>query len=183
MRIRLFQIDSKKDPLRRMFCSLRLFEQAQGFTGVDMSIYDSVLNCDVDTDDLEEVFQILNADDRPLGRTIRSMSCSDVILTKDGAFYCDTIGFKKVEIFYLAKQKCNACGKEFVIRYNSDGTYNYLPFYNKDVSERLLRYYQDAEICDCESGFSPVEGVLTIDEWLKKIDIDSDLNRFGFRIL
>lgn len=168
MRIRLFQIDPQKDSLRRMFCGLREFEAAQGCKGVDLSIYDSVLNCEVEASDLEEVFQILNEDDRSLGRTIRSMSCSDVVITKDGAFYCDSFGFKKVDVFYLAKQKCHCCGKEFVVRYNADGTYDYLP---------------NEEVCDCENDFSPVDGVITIDEWLKKINIDSNLNRFGFRLL
>ena len=54
MRIRLFQIDPQKDSLRRMFCGLREFEAAQGCKGVDLSIYDSVLNCEVEASDLEE---------------------------------------------------------------------------------------------------------------------------------
>lgn len=168
MRIRLFQIDPQKDHLGRLFCSLSYFEKVQGCKGVDLSVYNNVLTCDIEAENLEDVFQILNLDDRPSAQTVRSMSCSDVVITKDGAFYCDSFGFKKVDVFYLAKQKCNTCGKEFVVRYNADGTYDYLP---------------NEKVCDCENDFSPVDGVMTIDEWIKKINIDSDLNRFGFRLL
>ena len=158
MRIRLFQIDPQKDHHGRLFCSLSYFEKVQGCKGVDLSVYNNVLTCDIEAENLEDVFQILNLNDRPSAQTVRSMSCSDVVITKDGAFYCDSFGFKKVDVFYLAKQKCHCCGKEFVVRYNADGTYE---------------YPENSGVCECEGAYSPVEGELTLSEWNEMIDLHS----------
>lgn len=49
-------------------------------------------------------------------------------------------------------QVCNDCNSIFVIRYCSDGTYDYV-----------------SEPCECESEFHPVEGKPTFAEWLESI--------------
>jgi len=44
-------------------------------------------------------------------------------------------------------QECNTCGKQFIIRVYEDGSYDYL-----------------TETCECESGFSPVDGEISISQ-------------------
>ena len=51
-----------------------------------------------------------------------------------------------------AYQECNECGKLFQITYFEDGTYE---------------YFDDP--CNCESGFSPVDGVPSISEWIESL--------------
>lgn len=53
------------------------------------------------------------------------------------------------KIYKDVMQKCEACGKEFMLRYRLDGTYEYI-----------------GEPCDCEAGFHPVGGELSIHEWV-----------------
>ena len=47
---------------------------------------------------LEELFVYLNRDDRPLRTKIRSMSISDIVVVEDEAYYCDSFGFKPINI-------------------------------------------------------------------------------------
>ena len=54
---------------------------------------------------------------------------------------------------YDAVQECHSCGKRFTIRYQEIGWYGYLD-----------------EPCECESGFSPLYGELSISEWLESIN-------------
>ena len=56
----------------------------------------------------------------------------------------------KIIVSYLAKQVCSECGKEFTLRYNSDGTYDYVD-----------------NACDCVAEFSPADGVPYFNEWLE----------------
>lgn len=56
----------------------------------------------------------------------------------------------KIIVSYLAKQVCSECGKEFTLRYNSDGTYDYVD-----------------NACDCVAEFSPADGVPSFNEWLE----------------
>lgn len=49
----------------------------------------------MDCGTLEDVFAKFNRESYPLHRG-HSLSVSDVVLTEDGAFFCDTIGFKKI---------------------------------------------------------------------------------------
>lgn len=45
-------------------------------------------------------------------------------------------------------QECNGCGHTFNVEYCIDGHYNYID-----------------EPCDCECGFSPVNGEPSFSEW------------------
>lgn len=49
----------------------------------------------------EEIYEKFNRDDRPAGRTMHSLSVSDIIINdEDGeyaAWFCDSIGFRKLE--------------------------------------------------------------------------------------
>ena len=54
------------------------------------------------------------------------------------------------KVYRTAEQECHSCGKHFYLKYHSDGTYEYVE-----------------EVCDCDTDFSPVEGELSISEWLE----------------
>lgn len=63
---------------------------------IDPSSYDEVFSGDVDCGNLEDVFARFNTEGHPLHRG-HSLSVSDVVLTENGAFFCDTIGFKEID--------------------------------------------------------------------------------------
>ena len=96
MRVKVYQIDSERDPLRRKFFSLDETRSIQGKDGVDASIYDEVLNADMDVDNLEDIFTRLNTEGHPLHRG-HSLSVSDVVVTDKGAFFCDSFGFQQID--------------------------------------------------------------------------------------
>lgn len=54
------------------------------------------------------------------------------------------------KVHKTAEQECHGCGKRFYLRYCSDGTYKHI-----------------GESCDCEADFSPVDGELSISEWIE----------------
>lgn len=49
----------------------------------------------------------------------------------------------------VVTQICHGCGNKFDMRYYADGSYEYIGI-----------------VCDCEDGFSPDNGELSITEWL-----------------
>lgn len=63
---------------------------------VDASLYQKVFDGELDCDDLEEAYEILNSEP-PSGYTGHSLSVSDVVKTADGFFYCDSYEFKPIE--------------------------------------------------------------------------------------
>lgn len=63
---------------------------------VDPSTYDEVFSGNVDCENLEDVFARFNTEGHPLHRG-HSLSVSDVVLAENGAFFCDTIGFKGID--------------------------------------------------------------------------------------
>lgn len=90
MHIKIYQINSERDPGRAKFMGLNSVKD------IDPASYDEVFSGDVDSKNLEDVFTMLNTRGHPLHGG-HSLSVSDVVLTEDGAFFCDTIGFKEVE--------------------------------------------------------------------------------------
>ncbi|WP_322199223.1 YodL domain-containing protein [Acutalibacter intestini] len=90
MHIKIYQVKSERDPDRAKFMGL-----SQKKAPVDSSIYDQVFRGDVDCKNLEDVFTMLNTRGRHLYRG-HPLSVSDVVLTEDGAYFCDTIGFKEI---------------------------------------------------------------------------------------
>lgn len=103
MRVKIYQIDHKRDTERIRFCGLDELKQWQeNYDGVNASIYDKVFDAEVCADGLETVFTRFNRDDRPGGRIFCSMSVSDVVgvLQEDGSwkyFFCDMVGFKEID--------------------------------------------------------------------------------------
>lgn len=90
-RIKLYQINSDRDALGLKF---RPFREK---TYPDPACYDKVFDAQIDADNLEDAFSLFNSADRHPLFYGHSMSVSDVIVTDEGAFYCDSIGFQKID--------------------------------------------------------------------------------------
>ncbi len=56
------------------------------------------------------------------------------------------------KIYKIAEQICEDCGKHFYLEYCSDGTYTYV-----------------GEVCDCDTGFHPIDGEMSISEWMETL--------------
>lgn len=61
-------------------------------------------------------------------------------------------GFNIMKRYIDCGQSCNACGSQFIIRVYEDGSYEYL-----------------TNTCDCESGFSPLDGEMSISETVETL--------------
>lgn len=61
-------------------------------------------------------------------------------------------GNAKIRRHHRAVQECSECGKQFTLLYLDDGSYEYLE-----------------EPCECDASFHPVDGELSISEWLETI--------------
>ena len=103
MKIRIFQIDPKRDLDHIMFRSSKWLFEHDGYKTLDTSIYDKVFEGDVRANTLEEVFALFNGDNRPGAKSFRSLSVSDVVAVDSGGtvvapgyYYCDVFGFTKV---------------------------------------------------------------------------------------
>jgi len=91
MDIKIYQINSSRDANRQKFMGLNYTKG-----DIDPAICDEVFSGNVDCQDLEDVFTKFNTEGHPLHRG-HSLSVSDVVLTEDGAYFCDTIGFKDID--------------------------------------------------------------------------------------
>lgn len=96
MRVKIYQINSDRDSNHTKFRSYKDCCAMTGVKDIDSSIYDKVLDADIDFGHLEELFYKFNTDMHPLFRG-HSMSTSDIVVTDKGAYFCDSIGFKKVD--------------------------------------------------------------------------------------
>lgn len=95
MKIKVYQITNEKDARNLMFCRYDFVEKRGG---VDPSEYALVFDGDVTARTLDEVYSICNGYPKlPEGYSGRSISVSDVVVTEDGAFFCDSFGW--VELF------------------------------------------------------------------------------------
>ena len=89
MRLKIYQIDPEKDPN-----SLRV-SHFKNIDEVNPSMYQKVFDAEANVDNLEDAFALFNIEGHPLLNG-RSMAISDVIVTDDGAFYCDSLGFRNI---------------------------------------------------------------------------------------
>ena len=102
MDITIYQIDPDRDQNGVLFGALDQLEKWQGSPEVDAGIYGKVFEGEIDAKDLEEIYEIFNLD-KPDGYHGRSLSVSDVVAVRDpdskkiDYFFCDSIGFKKVD--------------------------------------------------------------------------------------
>ena len=94
MKLKIYQIDTEKDKDSVKFCS---FEETKAAIGaIDPGIYSKVFDGTVECESNEEVFTKFNID-MPVAHLGHSLSISDV-LEADGEFYfCDSVGFEKID--------------------------------------------------------------------------------------
>ena len=104
MRVKIYQINSDRDVDRTHFLGSDERNNLFGSLHVNPSEYDEVFNAVIDETDLEDMFSRFNTSGHPLYRGY-SMSVSDVVVTEDGAFFCDSIGFKKIDFDESLTQK------------------------------------------------------------------------------
>lgn len=103
MKIRIFQINPERDIDHIKFQSSKWLFSHAGYTHLTPYIYDKVFEGNVAAQTLEDVYFLFNAENRPNAMTMHAMSMSDVIAVDEsdtvapGYYYCDTIGFTKVE--------------------------------------------------------------------------------------
>jgi len=99
MKIRVFQIDHKKDEKNLAFRDYRTAIAKNG--RIDESIYKQVYGGEVPCRTLEEVYALCNGENKPLGYIAESMSVSNVIEVTDDVnhccFYVDSVGFRMVD--------------------------------------------------------------------------------------
>lgn len=96
MRTRIYQINHDRDENRVRFCGLETLERCFGSKEIDASIYDEVLDAEIEETDLEEIFIRFNGACHPLYRGAL-MSVSDVVVNDSGAFFCEKMGFQQIE--------------------------------------------------------------------------------------
>ena len=104
MRTKIYQINMNRDKNRIKFESLDRLKRFQGSSEIDPSIYDEVFNAEIDETNLEDIYRRFNTEGHPLHRG-HSLSVSDVVVNDNGAFFCDSIGFKKVAFDASQTQK------------------------------------------------------------------------------
>ena len=95
MQVRVYQIDPDRDKNRVMYERLDDLARHQVSSKVDESLYDRVLKADVDCESLEQLYTLLNTKGHPLHHG-GQMKVSDVVVTDQGAFYCDRLGFVEI---------------------------------------------------------------------------------------
>ena len=104
MKIKIYQINMDRDKNNVKFSRHDLLEKYQGTSAVDASLYDEVYSGEVDCQTLEGVYIAFNTQPQPLHRG-HSLSVSDIVVNEDGAFFCDSVGFKKVDFDESQTQK------------------------------------------------------------------------------
>jgi len=92
MRTKIYQID--KDTFGTKFMDYDFTTHKAG--AIRPELYQEVFNADIDEEDLEAVYTRFNSSHHPLFRG-HSLSVSDVVVNDKGAFFVDSIGFKKVD--------------------------------------------------------------------------------------
>lgn len=129
MRVKIYQINPDRDTDRTRFLGSDERNNLFGDLRVNPAEYDEVFNAVIDETDLEDMFRRFNTVGHPLHRGY-SMSVSDVVVTENGAFFCDSIGFKKIEFDESLTQKPDNLMK---IVYKEPGK----PAYDAEISNNL----------------------------------------------
>jgi len=96
MRIKIYQINSSRDTNQVKYWGMDSLSEFQNSLEVDASLYDNVFDAEMDEMGLDEIWTRFNHEKHPLYRG-HSLSVSDVVVTDNGAFFCDNFGFKKIE--------------------------------------------------------------------------------------
>ena len=115
MYIRIYQVNLARDYDRTAFMGYDYLERKNGGV-VDASIYDIVFSGEVECGSLEEVYRKFSLD-MPDGYEGRSLSVSDIVeaqvepedIRTCGFYYCDVVGFKRVDFDHT---KCKKVGED-----------------------------------------------------------------------
>ena len=123
MRIKIHQIDHDNDTKGVKFMPL---EYTGKHGGIDPSVYKTAFYGDVEAKNLEDIFRIFNTDEIPGTHQGHSLTVSDVVEILDdvqpnekGCYFCDSVGFEKVN--FDSTQCVNMEGKRvlFVTPHNT----------------------------------------------------------------
>ena len=104
MRTKIYQINTERDANRVKFIGSDSLKKFQGSDDINSSIYDEVFNAEIDETNLEDIFTKFNTEGHPLHRG-HSLSVSDVVVNDNGAFFCDSVGFKQIPFDESQTQK------------------------------------------------------------------------------
>ncbi len=104
MRVKIYQINPDRDTDGVKFLGTGSRENLHRNQAVDPSIYDEVFNAEIKESNLEMIYQQFNTEGHPLFRG-HSLSVSDVVVTDSGAYFCDSIGFQKIQFDESQAQK------------------------------------------------------------------------------
>ena len=102
MKIKIYQINMDRDVNRICFMSWGWLRSHGGYAGwcdprgvIGKEPYDMVWEGESDTDDLDRIFTRFNTQ-LPEDFHGRSLSCSDIVETPAGLFFCDSVGWVPV---------------------------------------------------------------------------------------
>jgi hypothetical protein len=155
MRIKIFQIDIDKDKEKAKFRALNEIKE------INPEIYKTVYYGDVEAQNLEDIYAMFN-DNRPPTFQGHSLSMSDIVqicdkedtlMENDACYYCDEIGFKKVD--FDADKCADMSGMRVVYV-----TPNHTPLDIRILSD--LRSLQNAVDGLIEPIYSEPEGVVLV---------------------
>lgn len=104
MRVKIYQINSERDEKREKFFGMDARERIRLSQSVDPFLYDEVFSAEIDESDPEDVYRRFNTEGHPLHRG-HSLSVSDVVVTENGAYFCDDVGFKQIDFDETQTQK------------------------------------------------------------------------------
>lgn len=102
MDIKIYQINRTRDVDRIKFLGLDNLKDFRGIQDINSGIYDMVYQGSVEAGDLEDVYRIFNTE-CPWDFKGHSLSVSDVVEVVGGQgeapgfYFCDCIGFQRVE--------------------------------------------------------------------------------------
>ena len=160
MKIRLYQINGKKDEKKVRFLGYGMLEEFQGSPEVNAGIYDRVYDGDAEANTLEDLYELFNVT-RPEGFKGSSMSVSDVIEIVEsdsvapGFYFCDNIGFK--EISFDAEKTDERIGHKIKVLMVEPGK----RAYEKEIGNNLDDIYS-ALNCRCFQAVYPFNDYVAI---------------------
>ena len=101
MKLKVYQIDGEKNRLNAAF---RNYNSIMSDVGkIEPSIYKCVYDGELDCNNLEDVFAYCN-ENHIVGYNGHSLSVSDIVdIEDDGCYFCDSVGFKKLDEFDSSK--------------------------------------------------------------------------------
>ena len=95
MKIEVYQIPCDRDVRGLKFFN---YEKTIKYGRViDPTEYRKVFDGDIEAKSLEDVYARLNQSPKPPSYNGHNLSVSDVVVNEDGAFFCDSVGFVKLD--------------------------------------------------------------------------------------